>query len=71
MSEVPSKSSYELHEEVPEVINNDQVSASEVLTMNDEIATGSLIYLPAEMIDTILKFLDRKNKKKLRLVNER
>ena len=44
---------------------------NEASTLNDQLATSNLSLLPPEIIDMILKFLDRKNKMKMRLVNER
>ena len=40
-------------------------------TLSVQLSTSNLTFLPAEIIEMIRKFLDRENKKKLRLVNER
>ena len=65
MGQVLCKKCLSSDDELPEQV-------TEVLTLNDDqVSTSRLIYLPAEMIDMILKFLDKENKKKLRLVSER
>ena len=54
-------------------LSNNEVTevVADVSTLNAPLATSNMNFLPAEIIEIILKFLDRKNKEKLRLVNER